>query len=63
MGVTEGAFREVDAAFADDIITSVKVRIQQRQVAASTGLDDAAAYKQLSGLLLRGLSKDASGTA
>ena len=62
-GVAEGAFREVDAAFAADVITSVMVRIQQRQVAASTGLDDAAAYEQLSALLLRGLSKDSSATA
>jgi AcrR family transcriptional regulator len=62
-GVAVGAFREVDAAFAADVITSVMVRIQQRQVAASTGLDDAAAYEQLSGLLLRGLSKDRSPTA
>ena len=58
-GVAEGAFREVDAAFAADVITSVMVRIQQRQVAASTGLDDAAAYEQLTALLLRGLAKDA----
>lgn len=59
-GVAEGAFREVDVAFAADVITSAMVRIQQREVAASTGLDDAAAYEQLSVLLLRGLSKDGS---
>jgi hypothetical protein len=53
----------VDTAFTADVITSVMVRIQQRQVAASTGLDDAAAYEQLSGLLLRGLAKDGSTTA
>ncbi|MGX5654668.1 TetR/AcrR family transcriptional regulator [Geodermatophilus nigrescens] len=57
-GVAEGAFREVDAAFAADVVTAVMVRIQQRQVAASTGLDDAAAYEQLTGLLLRGLAKE-----
>ena len=62
-GVAQGAFREVDTAFTADVITSVMVRIQQRQVAASTGLDDAAAYEQLSGLLLRGLAKDGSTTA
>ncbi len=62
-GVVEGVFREVDAAFAADVITSVMVRIQQRQVAASTGLDDAAAYEQLTGLLLRGLSKEGTPTA
>ena len=57
-GVAAGAFREVDAAFAADVVTAVMVRIQQRQVAASTGLDDAAAYEQLTGLLLRGLAKE-----
>jgi AcrR family transcriptional regulator len=62
-GVAESAFHQVDAAFAADVITSMMVRIQERQVAASTGLDDAAAYAQLSGLLLRGLSKDGSPTA
>ena len=62
-GVVEGAFREVDAAFAADVITSMMVRIQQRQVAASTGLDDAAAYEQLTVLLLRGLLKGETPTA
>ena len=57
-GVDEGAFRPVDAAFAADVVTSVMVRIQQRRVAASTGLDDATAYEQLSDLLLRGLARD-----
>jgi AcrR family transcriptional regulator len=55
-GVAAGAFRQVDAAFTADVLTSMMVRIQQRQVAASTGLDDAEAYAQLTGLLLRGLS-------
>ena len=57
-GVAAGSFRTVDAAFAADVITSVMVRIQQRQVAAGTGLDDAAAYEQLTGLLLRGLANE-----
>jgi AcrR family transcriptional regulator len=56
-GVADGTFRDVDAAFTADVITSVMVRIQQRQVAATTGLDDAAAYTQLTDLLLHGLSK------
>jgi AcrR family transcriptional regulator len=62
-GVAEGAFREVDAAFAADVITSVMVRIQQRRVAATTGLDDASAYDQLAGLLLRGLAKNAESSS
>jgi hypothetical protein len=62
-GVVDGASRDVDAAFAADVIRAVRVPIQQRQVAASTGLDDAPAYEQLSGLLLRGLARDGSTTA
>jgi AcrR family transcriptional regulator len=62
-GVAAGEFREVDAAFAADVITALMVRIQQRLVAASTGLDDAAAYEQLTGLLLHGLGKGGSSPA
>ncbi|MDX2699328.1 TetR/AcrR family transcriptional regulator [Streptomyces ipomoeae] len=54
-GVAAGVFREVHVAFAADVIASVMVRIQQRQVAAATGLGDAEAYAQLAELLLRGL--------
>ena len=56
-GVAAGVFREVHVAFAADVIASVMVRIQQRQVAAATGLADAAAYEQLAELLLHGLQK------
>ena len=44
-------------AFAADVIASVMVRIQQRQVAAATGLGDAEAYEQLTALLLHGLRR------
>ena len=54
-GVAAGVFRQVHVAFAADVIASVMVRIQQRQVAAATGLGDAEAYALLSELLLRGL--------
>ena len=54
-GVAAGAFRNVHAGFVADVVTSVMVRIQQRQVAAATGLDDADAYARLSELLLHGL--------
>jgi len=54
-GVEAGVFREVHVAFAADVITSVMVRIQQRQVSATTGLGDAEAYAQLAELLLHGL--------
>ncbi|MCF6525346.1 TetR/AcrR family transcriptional regulator [Streptomyces sp. JJ36] len=56
-GVAAGAFREVHVAFAADVITSVMVRIQRRQVAGTTGLTDAQAYAHLAELLLHGLSR------
>jgi AcrR family transcriptional regulator len=56
-GVAGGDFREVHVAFAAEVITSVMVRIQQRQVATSTGLADAEAYEQLAELLLHGLTR------
>ncbi|GAA4832146.1 TetR/AcrR family transcriptional regulator [Kitasatospora sp. NPDC048365] len=56
-GVAAGAFREVHVAFAAEVISSVMVRIQQRQVAAATGLADAAAYAHLAELLLHGLTR------
>jgi AcrR family transcriptional regulator len=55
-GVAAGAFRDVHAGFVADVVTAVMVRIQQRQVAASTGLDDAGAYARLAELLLHGLA-------
>jgi AcrR family transcriptional regulator len=54
-GVEAGVFRDVHTGFVADVVTSVMVRIQQRQVAAATGLDDADAYAQLAELLLHGL--------
>ncbi|MEV6103896.1 TetR/AcrR family transcriptional regulator [Streptomyces sp. NPDC051940] len=54
-GTAAGAFREVHVAFAADVLTSVMVRIQRRQVAAATGLTDAQAYGHLAELLLHGL--------
>lgn len=57
-GVRAGVFREVHVSFAADVIASVMVRIQQRQVASATGLADAEAYGQLAELLLNGLRKN-----
>ncbi|MBB1255844.1 TetR/AcrR family transcriptional regulator [Streptomyces alkaliterrae] len=56
-GTAAGAFREVHVAFAADVIASVMVRIQRRQVAAATGLSDAEAYAHLAELLLHGLNR------
>jgi AcrR family transcriptional regulator len=55
-GVAAGAFRDVHTAFVADVVTGVMVRIQQRQLAAATGLSDAEAYENLAELLLRGLA-------
>jgi AcrR family transcriptional regulator len=54
-GVAAGVFRDVHTGFVADVVTSVMVRIQQRRVAAATGLDDAEAYARLAELLLHGL--------
>ncbi len=55
-GVAAGAFREVPAAFVGDVVSTVMVRIQRRELAAATGLTDAEAYGHLTDLLLRGLT-------
>jgi AcrR family transcriptional regulator len=55
-GVATGEFRNVHAAFAADLVTTMMVRIQQRGVLASTGLDDAGAYRELAALLTDGIN-------
>lgn len=54
-GVSAGDFRNVDAAFAADLASSMMSRIQRREVWAATGLDDAAAYRQLASILTAGI--------
>ncbi|MGV9711097.1 TetR/AcrR family transcriptional regulator [Gordonia sp. NPDC003424] len=54
-GVASGEFRDVDAAFAADLAASMMSRIQRREVAATTGLDDAQAYRQLASILMSGI--------
>lgn len=54
-GVAAGDFRDVHAAFAADLVTTVMVRIQQRMVRNSTGLDDADAYRELAAILTGGI--------
>lgn len=51
-GVAAGEFRAVHAAFLADVVAATMARIQQRAVAATTGLDDAAAYDELADLVL-----------
>ncbi|MDF2975626.1 MAG: putative TetR family transcriptional regulator [Actinomycetospora sp.] len=58
-GVAAGAFRgDVPVSFAAEVITAMMVGIQQRRVAAATGLGDAEAYEALAALLLHGLTRD-----
>ncbi|QBJ95519.1 TetR/AcrR family transcriptional regulator [Rhodococcus sp. ABRD24] len=54
-GVEAGELRDAHAAFVGDVAAAAMVRIQQRQVATSTGLDDAQAYQELAILLTEGL--------
>ncbi|WP_241977139.1 TetR/AcrR family transcriptional regulator [Cryobacterium sp. Sr8] len=54
-GVERGAFRPVPAAFIAEAVTAVMVRIQQRQIADSTGLTDAEAYDELATLIVQGI--------
>lgn len=54
-GVANGAYRSVHTTFAADLIAGAMTRIGRGDVARATGLDDAAAFLQLSDLMLRGL--------
>ncbi|MFE2673618.1 TetR/AcrR family transcriptional regulator [Streptomyces hygroscopicus] len=58
-GVSEGAFRDAHAGFVADLVAAQMVRIQQRAVAASTGLSDSEAYAELAALVTAGLSHPA----
>jgi hypothetical protein len=55
-GVDAGGFRDVHAAFASDLATTMMVRIQRGEVRIGTGLDDAAAYRELAAILTGGIS-------
>ncbi|MEB3071476.1 TetR/AcrR family transcriptional regulator [[Mycobacterium] vasticus] len=54
-GVAAGEFRDVHAAFAADLAATMMTRIQQRTVQVNTGLDDAAAYRELAAILTGGI--------
>lgn len=54
-GVAAGEFRDVHAAFAAELVATMMVRIQQRAVRDRTGLDDAAAYRELAAILTGGI--------
>lgn len=54
-GVAAGEFRDVHAAFAAELVATMMVSIQQRAVRDRTGLDDAAAYRELAAILTGGI--------
>ncbi|OKH65876.1 TetR family transcriptional regulator [Mycobacterium sp. SWH-M1] len=54
-GVAEGEFRDVHAAFAAEVVATMMVRIQQRAVRDRTGLEDAAAYRELAAIVTGGI--------
>jgi AcrR family transcriptional regulator len=56
-GVAAGDVRDVHAAFVADVAASVMVRIQQRGVKATVGLDDSQAYLELAQLLTEGIGR------
>jgi AcrR family transcriptional regulator len=56
-GVAEGRFRAVHPALIADTVTTLMFRIGRGDTARATGLDDAAAYRELATLLLRGITR------
>lgn len=55
-GVAQGRFRDVHPALIADTVTTLMFRIGRGETARATGLDDAAAYRELAALLLHGIS-------
>ncbi|HEY4226223.1 MAG TPA: TetR/AcrR family transcriptional regulator [Pseudolysinimonas sp.] len=56
-GIANDAFRDVPAAFIAEVVSSVMVRIQRREVSKNTGLSDAEAYADLANLIVNGIIK------
>jgi AcrR family transcriptional regulator len=57
-GAAAGRFRAVNAEFVADVAASTMARIQTREVATRTGLDDSQAYAELAALLTTGITAD-----
>ncbi len=55
-GVAQGRFREVHPGLIADTVTTLMFRIGRGDTQRATGLDDATAYRELSILLLRGIT-------
>lgn len=56
VGVAQGRFRDVHPALVADTVTTLMFRIGRGDTARATGLDDAAAYRELAALLLHGIT-------
>jgi AcrR family transcriptional regulator len=56
-GVAQGRFREVHPALVADTVTTLMLRIGRGETGRATGLDDAAAYRELALLLLHGVDR------
>ena len=54
-GIDAGVFRNVPSTFIAEVISTVMVRIQQRDFARNTGLTDSEAYAELAGLFINGI--------
>ncbi|MCZ2823264.1 MULTISPECIES: TetR/AcrR family transcriptional regulator [unclassified Modestobacter] len=55
-GVTAGTVRPVHASFVGVAVASVMSAIHRGEVTATTGLDDAAAYRELADLVVTGIA-------
>ena len=55
-GVARGRFRDVHPTLIADTVTTLMFRIGRGDTARATGLDDAAAYRELAALLLHGIA-------
>jgi AcrR family transcriptional regulator len=57
-GVEAGVLRPVNASFVGAAVAQVMTAIQSGAIQSATGLDDAAAYRQLSDLVMTSLTND-----
>lgn len=55
-GKGSGSFRAVDGGFVAEVVTTTMTRIQSGEVRRASGLSDAEAYDELTGLVLRGIA-------
>jgi AcrR family transcriptional regulator len=61
-GVAAGVLRAVPAAFVGAAVTQVMAAIQRGEIARGTGLNDAEAYRELTELVLTGLTHPTGST-